>query len=86
MAVATLALPTLKLTGITEIPSAGADNYGTFINGGDGYYYIIDGPKVARVPVGSLAANSAWTYWTGSSWVTNHTQAVDWRIWWIPGP
>ena len=77
MAVATLALPTLKLTGITEIPSAGADNYGTFINGGDGYYYIYDGPKVARVPVGSLAANSAWTYWTGSSWVTNHTQAVD---------
>lgn len=76
LAVATLSLPGLTLDGITEIPSAGADNYGSLVNGGHGYYYIYDGPKVARVPVGSLAVNSAWTYWNGSGWVTNHTQVA----------
>jgi hypothetical protein len=76
MAVATLTLPALVLKSITEVPSAGTDNYGTFVSGGDGYYYIYDGPKVARTAVGSLAVSSAWTYWTGSSWVTDHTRAV----------
>lgn len=76
MAVAALSLPSLILQSIVEVPSAGTDNYGTFINGGDGYYYIYDGSKVARVPVGSLAVSSAWNYWNGNSWVTNHAQAV----------
>ena len=76
MAVATLSLPALTLDGIVEVPSPGTDNYGAYINGGDGFYYIYDGPKVARVPVGSLGVSSAWTYWNGGSWVTNHTQAV----------
>jgi hypothetical protein len=76
MAVATLSLPGLTLDNLTEIPSAGTDNYGSFVNGGDGFYYIYDGPKVARVPLGSLAVSSAWTYWNGSGWVADHTQAV----------
>jgi hypothetical protein len=76
MAVATLSLPELTLDSISEVPSPGTDNYGSFVNGGDGYYYIYDGPKVARAPVGDLAVSSAWTYWNGSAWVTNHAQAV----------
>lgn len=77
ISVAFLSLPGLTLNGITQVTSPGTDNYGTFINGGDGYYYIYNGPQVARTPVGSLAVSAAWTYWDGSAWVTNHTQATD---------
>lgn len=77
ISVASLSLPGLTLNGITQVASPGTDNYGTFINGGDGYYYIYNGPQVARAPVGSLAVSAAWTYWNGAAWVTNHTQAAD---------
>ena len=76
MAVATLSLPDLKLDDIKTLTSPGTDNFGDFVKGDDGYYYIYNGPKVARVPVGSLAVNSAWKYWNGHAWVTNHTQNV----------
>jgi hypothetical protein len=71
IAVATLSLPSLALQSIVEVPSPGTANYGAFINGGDGYYYIYNGAEVARAAVGSLAVSSAWTYWNGSAWVTN---------------
>jgi hypothetical protein len=74
MAVATLSLPGLTLDNITELSSPGADDFGPFIKGDDGHYYIYNGGKVARVPLGGLAVDSAWTYWNGSTWVTNHTQ------------
>jgi hypothetical protein len=76
LAVATISLPGLTLDNITELSSPGTDNFGSFINGDDGYYYIYNGPKVARVPVGSLAVDSAWRYWNGSTWGTDHTQSV----------
>jgi hypothetical protein len=76
LAVATISLPGLTLDHITELSSPGTDNFGSFIIGDDGYYYIYNGPKVARVPVGSLAVDSAWRYWNGSTWGTDHTQSV----------
>jgi hypothetical protein len=76
MAVATMSLPGLTLDSITELSSPGADDFGPFIKGDDGYYYIYNGAKVARVPFGGLAVDSAWTYWNGSTWVTDHTQNV----------
>ena len=75
-AVATMSLSGLTLDSITELSSPGADDFNPFIKGDDGYYYIYNGAKVARVPVGSLAVDSAWTYWNGSTWVTDHTQSV----------
>ncbi len=76
MAVATLSLPGLTLDGITNLTSPGTDNFGSFVKGDDGYYYIYNGPKVARVPVGSLSVDSAWRFWNGSTWVTDHIQSV----------
>jgi len=76
MAVATMSLPSLTLDSVTELSSPGSDNFGPFIKGDDGYYYIYNGGKVARVPIGGLPVNSAWTYWNGNTWVTNHTQNV----------
>ena len=75
-AVATMSLPGLTLDSITELASPGADDFNPFIKGDDGYYYIYNGAKVARVPLGGLAVDSAWTYWNGSTWVTDHTQSV----------
>jgi len=76
IAVATMSLPELTLDSITTLSSPGTDNFGPFIKGDDGYYYIYNGGKVARVPFGGLTVDSAWTYWNGSTWVTNHTQNV----------
>lgn len=76
ISIASLSLPNLTLNSITPVASPGTDNYGTFINGGDGYYYIYNGPNVARAPVGSLAVSTAWNYWNGIAWVTDHTQAA----------
>jgi hypothetical protein len=76
MAVASLSLPGLTLSRITELSSPGSDDFSPFVKGDDGYYYIYNGAKVARVPAGGLAVNSDWTYWNGSTWVTNHTQSV----------
>jgi len=75
-AIGQVSLPSLKLESITEIPSTGADNYGPIIKGDDGYYYIYWDANVARVPMGSLAVSSAWTYWTNGTWVTNHALAA----------
>jgi hypothetical protein len=76
-AVGTLSLPGLTLDSIVEVPSPGEDNYGAMVNGEDGYYYIYNAAQVARVPLGNLAVSSAWTYWNGTGWVTNHLEAVD---------
>jgi hypothetical protein len=84
MAVATLSLPNLTLIGITTLTSPSTDNFGDFVAGDDGYYYIYNGPKVARAPVGSIAVDSAWTYWNGSTWVADHTQNVaitNFNVW-----
>lgn len=76
MAVATISLPGLTLDKITELSSPSNDNFGTFIKGDDGYYYIYNGGKVARASIGGLAVDSAWTYWNGNTWVKNHAQNV----------
>lgn len=76
MAVATMSLPGLTVDSITTLSSPGSDDFGPFIAGDDGYYYIYNGARVARVPVGSLAVGAAWTYWNGSTWVANHSQNV----------
>jgi len=76
MAVATMSLPGLTLDSITELSSPGTDDFGPFVKGDDGCYYIYNGANVARVPAGQLAVDSAWTYWNGNTWVTNHTQNV----------
>jgi len=76
-AIGTLSLPDLTLDSIVEVPSPGEDNYGAMVNGGDGFYYIYNAAQVARVPLGNLAVGSAWTYWNGSGWATNHLEAAD---------
>ena len=77
MGVATLSLPDLTLQGVvTNLTSPGMDNFGDLVKGDDGYDYIYNGAKVARVPAGQLAVDSAWRYWNGSTWVTDHTQNV----------
>jgi len=76
MAVATLSLPGLTLDNITRLSSPGTDDFSPLVKGDDGYYYMYNGAKVARVPAGGLALDSAWTYWNGNTWVTNHTQNV----------
>lgn len=85
MAVATLSLPNLQLMGmITNLASPATDNFSDFVKGNDGYYYIYNGAKVARVPVGQLAMDSAWRFWNGTAWVTDHTQNVaitDYQGW-----
>jgi len=85
MSVATLSLPGLTLDGVvTNLASPGNDDFGDFIKGDDGFYYIYNGAKVARVPAGQLAVDSAWTYWNGSTWVANHAQSVpisDYQGW-----
>lgn len=78
MAVATLSLPNMTLDGVvTNLTSPGTDNFGDLVRGDDGYYYIYNGAKVARVPAGQLAVDSAWRYWNGSAWVTDHTQSTN---------
>ncbi|HEY9508389.1 MAG TPA: DUF5005 domain-containing protein [Verrucomicrobiae bacterium] len=77
MAVATLSLPELTLDGVvTNLTSPGTDNFGDLVKGDDNYYYVYNAAKVARVPVGGLAIDSAWTYWNGNSWVADHTKNV----------
>lgn len=77
MAVATLSLPGLTMDGVvTNLTSPGTDNFGDLVKGDDGYYYIYNGAKVARVPAEQLAVDSAWKYWNGSGWVADHTQNV----------
>lgn len=77
MAVATLSLPNLQLVGlVTNLSSPGTDDFGDFVKGDDGHYYIYNGAKVARVPAGQLATDAAWTYWNGTNWVPNHAQSV----------
>lgn len=77
MAVATLSLPNLTMDGVvTNLTSPGTDNFGDLVKGDDGYYYIYNGAKVARVPAEQLAVDSAWTYWNGSTWVADHTKNV----------
>ncbi len=76
LAVATVSLPGLTLESIAELSSPANDDFGSFVLGDDGYYYIYNGPKVARVPVGSLAVDSAWHYWNGNTWVTDHKQSA----------
>lgn len=78
MSVATLSLPDLTMDGVvTNLTSPGTDNFGDLVRGDDGYCYIYNGAKVARVPaVEQLAVDSAWMYWNGSTWVADHTQNV----------
>ena len=76
-AIGTLSLPGLTLDSIVQIASPGADDYNQVLAGDDDYYYIYWGRRVARTPAGSLAVSSAWNYWNGSAWVTNHSQAVS---------
>jgi len=80
--VATLSLPNLQLTGmITNLTAPGTLSFGDLLKGDDGYYYVYSdstqgGAKVARVPVGQLAVDSAWRFWNGTTWVTDHNQGA----------
>lgn len=77
MAVATLSLPGMTMDGVvTNLTSPGTDNFGDLVKGDDGFYYIYNAAKVARVPAEQLAVDSAWRYWNGSTWVADHTQNV----------
>ena len=82
-AIGKLSLPGLTLDSITTVGSPGADDYNQVVNGNDGYDYIYwttntsgNRVRVARTPVGSLAVSAAWSYWNGSTWVTDHLQAA----------
>ncbi len=46
------------------------------LDGGDGYFYLYNGSKVGRVPVGSFDTTAAWRYWDGSTWNTSSSAAV----------
>jgi len=75
--IATISLPGLTLDSITPIAAPGSDDYNQVVDGHDGFWYIYWQAKVARVPKGSLATSSAWTFWNGASWVADHTQAAN---------
>ena len=83
VSVATFSLPSLTMDGlVTNLTSTGIFPCADLLRGDDGYYYIYtdytqNGAKVARVPAGQLATDSAWRYWNGTTWVTDHTQSVS---------
>ncbi|XHR27302.1 MAG: DUF5005 domain-containing protein [Chthoniobacteraceae bacterium] len=70
--IATLSLPGLTLDGITERPWKGS----RIVKGGDGYFYIYLSPQVARAAIGSLTGTGSWTFYNGSAWVSDSTQAI----------
>ncbi|HEU5395961.1 MAG TPA: hypothetical protein VFV81_02250 [Verrucomicrobiae bacterium] len=93
-AVGTVSWPSLRVERITPIRVVGADDYNQVLDGHDGFYYIYwttnlsNNPffaptnrvHVARVPVGSLSNDSAWRFWNGAVWQTNHLQVAP-----VPG-
>lgn len=70
-AIASISLSNLTLTGVVNLPW----KYARILNAGDGYIYIY-GVGVARVPVGSFGNTAAWTFYNGTSWVSDSSQAV----------
>ncbi len=71
---ATFSLPGLTLDGISGyLPWAASK----VLDAGDGYFYIYNNTKVARVAKGSFNTTSAWKYWDGSTWNTSSAAAVD---------
>ena len=77
-AIASLSLPYLSRKSITNLPW----NYSFILNAGDGYIYIYGGAggtnpvTLARVPVGQFINVPAWTFYNGSTWVSDETQAA----------
>jgi hypothetical protein len=72
--VATLSLPALTLqstSGYLPWPVA------KVLDGADGYFYLYNGTKVGRVPVGSFSTTSGWRFWDGSTWNTSSSAAVS---------
>lgn len=70
------ATATLSLPGLTLVNTSYRSFGHILLDGGDGYLYIYSSNKVARVPVGSLSNFSAWTYFNGSTWVSDITQVA----------
>lgn len=71
-AVARLSLPSLAIEAITNK----ATNWGVrLLDGGDGYIYIYEGAKVARVAVGSLGNQAQWRYYNNGVWSPNQGDA-----------
>ena len=88
-AIGQLSLPSLALDSITTVPSPANDDYNQVVNGNDGYYYIYwttnistnplaptNQVRVARTPLGNLAVDSSWLFWTNGGWSPDHLQAV----------
>jgi fibronectin type 3 domain-containing protein len=83
-ALATFALPSLSLTGVTALPYGSTVAWGASLLTAGGHTYVYGtelnaagGMKfghVARVPSGNLAA--AWQFWTGSTWSADHTASA----------
>lgn len=72
-AVATLSLPGLTVDSVSAyLPW----NVGKVLDGADGYFYLYNETKVARVAKGSFANTASWRYWDGSNWVTSSGSAI----------
>ncbi|HEY1651020.1 MAG TPA: hypothetical protein VGG09_03980 [Acidimicrobiales bacterium] len=80
-------LPTLA--SLVHLPTDADTSWGTATFAQDGYHYVygltetetsssstVQGMKVARVPVGETIDTAAWTYWSGSSWVSAEAGAA----------
>jgi fibronectin type 3 domain-containing protein len=84
---AQFSLPSLTLTGTTELPALEPGKlWGMAVVQDAGYVYIYgnggDGLYVARAPSGSLLGpasdpTQAWQFWTGSAWSADESAAVS---------
>ncbi len=76
LAVAVFTLPGITLDSITTLAYSGPDDYKRILGGDDNFNYIYSGGlKLARVQKGALESNP-WTYFNGTDWVSDSTQAV----------
>jgi hypothetical protein len=85
MSVPSNGLPTTK--SVTLLPKDPDTTWGSALVSTGGYLYVygadldranhsVYGMKVGRVPLGQSTDVGAWTYWDGSQWVADESQAV----------
>jgi len=88
--IAVMTLPSNGLpsySSVTPVPTGATTQWGAAVTQSGGYTYIygedfeytthtFHGMKVARVAVGDSLDTSAWTYWSGTQWVSGERNAV----------
>jgi Fibronectin type III domain len=83
--IATFSLPDLTFQGLTTLPVQAGTLWGSAVLDKSDYTYIYGNGQnslyVARAPHGEVIASGSnpaadWTYWTGSGWSSNETDAM----------